>query len=45
MSFFEIVRRHLGYDQWKSFVDEVYASPEIRAVLADSAPAIPGRDT
>lgn len=42
MQFFEIVRRHLGYEQWKSFVEEVYASPEIRAVLADSQPAVPG---
>lgn len=45
MSFFEIVRKHLGYEAWKAFVEEVYASPEIRAVLADSAPAIPGGDT
>lgn len=42
MSFFEIVRRYLTHDQWKAFVDDVYASPEIRAVLAETSPAIPG---
>jgi hypothetical protein len=35
MEFFEIVRRHLGHAQWKAFVTDVYASPAIRAVLAD----------
>jgi hypothetical protein len=43
MSFFEIVRRHLTGPQWKAFVTDVYASPEIRAVMSDAAPAaIPG---
>lgn len=39
MSFFEIVRRHLSPDQWRAFTADVYASPEIRAVLA-SQPAV-----
>ena len=42
MEFFEIVRKHLSPAQWKAFTDDVYASPGIRAVLSDSAPAIPG---
>jgi hypothetical protein len=42
MSFFEIVRRHLTGPQWKAFVTDVYASPEIRAVMTDAAPAIDG---
>lgn len=43
MSFFEIVRSHLDARQWKAFVADVYASPEIRAVMSDAAaPAIPG---
>lgn len=42
MTFFEIVRKHLSPAQWKAFTADVYASPEIRAVMADSAPAIPG---
>jgi hypothetical protein len=41
MEFFEIVRRHLGYDQWKAFVTDVYASPAIRAVLSEQA-GLPG---
>jgi hypothetical protein len=36
MVFFEIVRKHLSPVQWRAFVAEVYASPEIRAVLGDS---------
>jgi hypothetical protein len=43
MSFFEIVRRHLGYEQWKLFVEEVYADPAIRAVLEDPQAALQGR--
>jgi hypothetical protein len=35
MEFFEIVRKHLGHAQWKAFVTDVYASPAIRAVLAE----------
>jgi hypothetical protein len=43
MTFFEIVRRHLSPGQWKAFVAEVYASPEIRAVLSDQQrPVAPG---
>lgn len=42
MSFFEIVRKHLNHSQWQAFVTEVYASPEIRAVLAETVPALPG---
>ena len=43
MEFFEIVRRRLTPDQWRSFVAEVYDSPVIRTVLAgENAPAIPG---
>lgn len=43
MTFFEIVRHHLSPNQWKAFVAEVYASPEIRTVLADSQrPVAPG---
>jgi hypothetical protein len=38
MSFFAIVRRHLSPAQWKAFTADVYASPEIRAVLAGEAP-------
>lgn len=45
MEFFEIVRKHLGHAQWKAFVNDVYASPAIRAVLSDKAPALPGGDT
>jgi hypothetical protein len=45
MSFFEIVRKHLNPAQWKAFTADVYASPEIRAVLADTVPAIPGETT
>ncbi len=41
LEFFEIVRRHLGYDQWKAFVQDVYASPGIRAVLSEQ-PGLPG---
>ena len=44
ISFFGIVRSYLGYEQWKSFVAEVHASPEIRAVLADETPAMLGGD-
>lgn len=42
MEFFEIVRKHLTQPQWRAFVTDVYASPAIRAVLADQAPSIPG---
>lgn len=43
MSFFEIVRRHLDARQWRAFVTDVYASPEIRAVMSDAdTPAVPG---
>jgi hypothetical protein len=35
MSFFEIVRNRMSPSQWRDFVTDVYASPEIRAVLAD----------
>ena len=42
MSFFEIIRRHLSPVQWRAFVTDVYASPEIRAVLAESTAALPG---
>ena len=42
MEFFEIVRRHLSPAQWQAFTTDVYASPTIRAALADSAPALPG---
>lgn len=41
MEFFEIVRKHLGYDQWKAFVQDVYDSPAIRAVLSDQS-SLPG---
>ncbi len=36
ISFFEIARRHLSPSQWRAFVAEVYASPDVRAVLSDS---------
>jgi hypothetical protein len=42
MAFFEIIRRHLTGPQWRAFVTDVYASPEIRAVLAESTAALPG---
>jgi hypothetical protein len=41
MSFFEIVRRHLSPPQWKAFTADVYASPEIRAVLMEGQAALP----
>jgi hypothetical protein len=44
MAFFEIVRRHLSPAQWRAFTDDVYASPEIRAVLMDGQAALPGGD-
>jgi hypothetical protein len=40
MTFFEIVRKHLSPNQWKAFVAEVYASPEVRAVMSDSQRAV-----
>lgn len=45
MAFFEIVRKRLDHQGWKAFVADVYASPEIRAVLSDSVPALPGETT
>lgn len=43
MSFFEIVRRHLDRAAWERFTADVYASPEIRAVLVqENTPSIPG---
>lgn len=43
MAFFEIVRRTLTHEQWKAFVTDVYASPEIQAVMADQHErALPG---
>lgn len=41
MEFFELVRRHLDYKQWKAFVQDVYDSPSIRAVLSEQ-PGLPG---
>lgn len=45
MEFFEIVRKHLTPAQWRAFVIDVYDSPTIRAVLAESSPALPGGAT
>jgi hypothetical protein len=42
IEFFEISRRIMKPEQWSEFVSEVYASPVIRGVLADAAPALPG---
>jgi hypothetical protein len=42
MEFFEIVRKHMNPGQWKAFTADVYASPAIRAVLAEQSPALPG---
>ena len=42
MELIEIVRRHLGHAQWKAFMDDVYSSAAIRAVL-DGQQALPGR--
>lgn len=42
MEFFEIVRRYLTSEQWRLFVTDVYASPAIRAVLADQERELPG---
>jgi hypothetical protein len=42
MEFFEIVRRHMSHEAWKRFVAEAYASPAIRAVIAQSDRALPG---
>lgn len=42
MAFFELVRRYLTPAQWKAFVNDVYASPEIRAVLAEPAGELTG---
>jgi hypothetical protein len=43
IAFFSIVRKHLSHAQWNAFVAEVYASPEIRAVLSEAErPAAPG---
>lgn len=43
MSFFEIVRNRMSPAQWRDFVADVYASPEIRAVLAEPAELTGGR--
>jgi len=40
MEFFEIARRVLSPQQWGVFVDEVYASPAIQAVMAGEQPAL-----
>lgn len=43
MSFFEIVRRRMSPAEWRAFVTEVYASPDIRAVLSGAErPPQPG---
>lgn len=42
LEFFALARRHLGPERWKAFTADAYASPAIRAVLADRADAIPG---
>lgn len=42
MEFFEIARRTMSRDQWKAFVSEAYASPAIRAVLAEPAGELTG---
>lgn len=44
MEFCEIARRHLGHAQWKQFVNDVYASPAIRAALGDQQQSLPGGD-
>lgn len=42
MTFFELVKKRLDRKAWEAFVSDVYASPEIRAVLAEAQPALPG---
>jgi hypothetical protein len=42
MSFFEIVKGYLTPQQWRAFVGDVYASPELRRVIADGDRALPG---
>lgn len=42
VSFFEIVRRRMSPAEWRGFVNEVYASPDIRAVLDTSGKTAPG---
>lgn len=42
MAFFEIAQKHLTRPQWKAFVEDIYASPDIRAVLAEPAGELTG---
>lgn len=40
-----LVRHHLSPAAWQAFVADVYASPAIRSVLAETQPAIPAGET